>query len=140
VTDVCSEKSGVDGGALRRHYLPKSSRLAGNEAFKAVLARKLVFSNKVLTLYLAENKHGRPRLGLSVGKSLGNSVQRNRLKRLLREVFRQTQDRLPAGFDYLLMLSKRRRQNLGLDTLSYEQLREAFLGLIADARKRIETQ
>jgi ribonuclease P protein component len=127
----------VVGSALRRRYLPKSSRLAGNKAFKTVLAHKLRFSNELLTLYLAENKCGRPRLGLSVGKSLGTSVQRNRLKRLLREVFRQTQDQVPAGFDYVLMLSKKQR-DLEPDRLSFEQLREAFLGLITDAKKRFK--
>jgi ribonuclease P protein component len=129
----------VVGGALRRRYLPKSSRLAGNKAFKAVLARKFCFSNELLTLYLAENKCGRPRLGLSVGKSLGTSVQRNRFKRLLREVFRQNQDQVPAGFDYVLMLSKK-RGDLGSAKLSYEQLKDAFIGLVTDAKKKIEKQ
>ena len=122
---------------MRRHYLPKSSRLAGNEAFKAVLARKLRFGNELLTLYLAENNCGRPRLGLSVGKSFGTSVQRNRFKRLLREVFRQTQDQIPPGFDYVLMFSKKQGQNSELGKPSFEQLREAFMGLIEDAKRKL---
>jgi ribonuclease P protein component len=134
--DVCSKKSGAEGDALKRHYLPKSSRLAGNKVFKAVLARKLRFSNELLTLYLAENKRSRPRVGISVGKSLGTSVQRNRVKRLLREVFRQSQDQVPAGFDYVLMLSKK-QLDFEARMLNFEQLREAFMGLVADAKKKI---
>jgi len=125
---------------LERHYLRKSSRLAGNREFKAVLTRKLCFSNELLKLHLAENRYGRPRLGLSVGKSLGTSVQRNRIKRLLREVFRQTQDQLPAEYDYVLMFSKKQWQGSGPDNLSLGQLKEAFLRLIADAEKRIKKQ
>jgi ribonuclease P protein component len=125
---------------LKRYYLRKSSRLAGNSAFKAVLSRKLFFSNDLLKLYLAQNTYGRPRLGLSVSKSLGTSVQRNRLKRLLREVFRQTQDQLPADYDYVLMFSKKGWQGSGPDTLSLGQLKEAFLRLVADAEKRIKKQ
>ena len=84
---------------------PKKKRLVGSRQFKAVLARSLRVSNGLLTLYMAENDCGYPRLGVSVSKSCGGAIVRNRLKRLLREAFRQSQDRIPAGFDYLLMIS-----------------------------------
>jgi len=84
---------------------PKEKRLVSNRQFKAVLARGVRLSDGLLTLYMAKNDCGYLRLGVSVGKSCGNAVVRNRLKRLLREVFRQNQDRIPAGFDYLLMVS-----------------------------------
>jgi ribonuclease P protein component len=138
--NVCVVGIGADDKALRRHCLPKSGRLAGNKEFQTVLARKLCFKNELLTLYVAENKHGRPRLGISVGRSLGNSVQRNRFKRLVREVYRQSKEQIPAGFDYILMPSKKLRLDLKTGTLSLEQLREALLRLVADAKKKIRIE
>jgi len=43
------------------------------------------------------------RIGLSVPKRFGNSAERNRAKRRLREAFRLGRGDLPAGFDYVLM-------------------------------------
>jgi ribonuclease P protein component len=42
-------------------------------------------------------------VGLAVSRRHGKAVQRNRLRRLLREAFRLEQHNLPAGFDYLLV-------------------------------------
>jgi ribonuclease P protein component len=40
-----------------------------------------------------------PRLGLAIPRAYGNAVARNRLKRLIREVFRLNKTTLPPGVD-----------------------------------------
>jgi ribonuclease P protein component len=126
---------------LKRFTFAKSKRLVRNGQFKDVLDRGQRFSDGVLTLYMAQNDCGHPRLGVSVGKFWGNAVMRNRLKRLLREAFRQSQDQIPAGFDYMLMISRSRGNSdksgpkEAVKHLTFEQVRASLLALVNKAGK-----
>lgn len=60
-------------------------------------AAKLKKTAGPLILWARPNGLGHWRLGLSVGTRFGGAVQRNRMKRLLREAFRLSQHELPVG-------------------------------------------
>jgi ribonuclease P protein component len=119
---------------MKRLSLPKKKRLVSNSQFKAVMVRGRRQSNGVLALYMARNDCEYSRLGVSVGKSRGNAVVRNRLKRLMREAFRQNQERVPAGFDYMLMISHRWPKKSNVEKSpkmpTFEQVRTSFLALV----------
>lgn len=116
---------------MKRFSFPKSKKLVSNEQFKEVLTRNLCASDDLLTLYMAENDCSYPRLGVSVGKPCGGAVVRNRLKRLLREAFRQSQGRIPAGFDYVLMVSPQWSKNRpGPKQVNCRLVKDSLLTLI----------
>jgi len=64
------------------------------------------------------------RLGITVTKKVGNSVQRNRIKRVVREVFRRNRPLFPASHD-LVFIAKRGATDVDYGSLLSELKRAA---------------
>ena len=61
---------------------------------------KRAFSPSITVLY---RKSDKMTMGISVGKRHGKAVQRNRIKRLLREVFRQNVHRIQGNYSLVIV-------------------------------------
>jgi ribonuclease P protein component len=121
------------------HKFPKASRLLANSQFRIVYGRRLSARDGLLVLYACENSYDYPRLGISIGRKFGKAVVRNRLKRLLREAFRQNKHLIAPGFDYVVSMSGRWTDRGGerqspkdaVRKLTFEQVRDSLLALAA---------
>jgi ribonuclease P protein component len=81
----------------------KSSRLLKHADFQAVYKEgKKHFSGNVTVYYRDRQDQAGPRVGFTVGKVLGGSVQRNRIRRRLRAAVRRHLSELACSLDVVL--------------------------------------
>lgn len=81
------------------------ARLTRSGDFDAVYRRGRSAAGRHLVVYMfrREESVGPARVGLSVSKKVGGAVERNRLKRVLRERFADFQATLAGGTDFVVI-------------------------------------
>jgi ribonuclease P protein component len=94
----------------RNHVDRSRGRLSRSEDFARVYRAGRSVASKYLVLYYFERSEpvlpggeARPRVGFSVSKRLGNAVDRNRVKRVLRESFRAHDQSFKGNMDFVLI-------------------------------------
>jgi ribonuclease P protein component len=109
----------------RRH------RLSRSRDFDAVYRQGRSVSTRFLVLYRFDREgevDGEARLGIAVPKKIGGAVTRNRIKRRLREVWRELLPEVPAGADYVLLVRTPLADAEGRDAAWLRERVEEILG------------
>jgi len=83
----------------------RANRLSRSRDFDAVYRKGRSVSSRYLVLYwFPQEEPGEPRFGFSVPRAVGGAVERNRIKRRLRELWHDRLGRVPEGHDYVLIV------------------------------------
>jgi len=97
--DGGSHGVGSSPAGPRRLRFPRKLRIVRHAEFDRVMQEGVRGGDGRIALWALASPTGVTRLGIVVGRRHGGAVRRNRLKRRLREAFRQIQATLPAGVD-----------------------------------------
>jgi ribonuclease P protein component len=95
-------------------------RIRRRTDFRRIYERGTRVTGRLATLFVLRNELAVGRLGIAATKKLGGAVQRNRAKRLIRDVFRR--NKVAPGFD-LVVVPRRELLGAGLKAIETEYLR-----------------
>lgn len=95
--------------------------LKENRDFRRLYSRGRSAAADCLAVYAMRNRYGAGRLGITAGVKLGHAVQRNRVKRLIREAYRLHKHELRPNTDLVIVA---RHRAVGA---SYQQVERAYL-------------
>ncbi len=98
-------------------------RVRKNSHFRYIYNRGKSLSNASLVMYSIKNNKPVNRIGISVSKKIGKSVVRNRVKRLIKESYRNNKDRFKKGYDIVYIA------RIGTSKLKYNDIEKSIFNL-----------
>lgn len=112
--------------------LKRQDKVKSKKDFKTVFKSGKRYSNSLISIVFKNNqetagKGSVKRLGIIASRKTGNAVQRNRLKRLIREAFRLGKQDFKKALDIVVILKPAAKDAAG------EALRTRFLELCKKA-------
>jgi ribonuclease P protein component len=103
-------------------------KLKKNYEFKKVYNEGRYYVEKYVVMYIVMNNSASNRVGFSVSKKVGNSVVRNRVKRLMKEVYRQKAVNMKLGHDMVFTA------RVGSGTADYLKIEKNITSILKKAK------
>lgn len=108
--------------------MSKTERLTKPYEYKEVYKKGQSFANRELVMYVLRRDDTRKRMGISINKKVGHAVKRNRLKRVIREVFRLKKENVKEGLDLVFIVRR------GIEDTTYRKMEQTMEDLFKKAR------
>ena len=115
--------AGVHFMQKKKYKFKKINRLKSKKSFQLVYAKGRTVVDAMSVFYILPQEDDNVQIGLAVGKKLGCAVIRNRVKRLMREVFRIHQKKKKKGY-HIVWMARRK-----LTKADYKTFERVFLRL-----------
>lgn len=109
---------------MKKLYIVKSTR-----EFEKIIKNGQLNKNRNYVIYSIENNLPYDRYGISVGKRIGNAVNRNKYKRKVRQIIDNCKKNYVKNRDYIIILRESAKN------CTYQELETSFSSLINNIRK-----
>ena len=125
------KKNPLSCGFFSKRNMKKELRVKKSTEFETIIKKRKSVANREFVLYWNPNDLEHMRIGLSVGKKIGNAVARNKTKRQVRMMVHELFTKEDHN-DYILIVRKPYSQN------DFEQNKKSLQNLYLKMKKRME--
>lgn len=114
--------------------MPKVPALKQNVEFHRAYSRGKSRASSALVTYALKNKSRQCRIGITTSKKIGNAVERNRSRRVIRAAFSSLKDECSGGWDIVFVARYKTKSLKSTDVASIMHKQLTELGIIGTDR------
>ena len=105
-----------------------------NYEFKNLFSKGKFYYGENVHLYVKTSESLKNKLGIAVSSKQGKAVQRNRIKRLIRENYKEFENKILRGTQILIVINKKK----DLKEITYYDIQEDFYRTLKKADLLVE--
>ncbi len=107
----------------------RKHRLSRKTEIERVIREGASVRDDLFIVLFSRNQISNSRIAVSVKRKLGNAVLRNRIRRYVKEVFRQSKDSYPKGYDILFIARKELADSMKRGQVSFKEIWDSLNSL-----------
>lgn len=108
----------------------KAKTLKENKDFRRLYYRGESYASDNLVTYAIKKKGGKCRIGITTSKKIGNAVERNRSRRVIRAAFSELESRINGSYDFVFVARSKTSKVKMQDVLESMTMHFEKLGVI----------
>lgn len=109
--------------------MKKTVMIKKSYEFKKVFSKGKFFHGKNISMYIQKHNSKRNRLGIAISGKAGKAVKRNHVKRLIRENYKNFEEKIESGLNIIIVTNKNRR----IEDMSYYDIKNDFDEILSKA-------
>lgn len=110
--------------------MKKTKMLKKNYEFSNVFNKGTYYSGKTIEAFILNNRQKSNYLGLAISVKSGHAYQRNRIKRLLRENYKNFENQVMPGVSIVFLLKKKEE----IKEVNYETIKQDMNYILKKAK------